>query len=121
VASGASRVRGAKPKEVARVRRLRRNSTGAEMKLWLSLRDRRLSGHKFLRQVAIGSYVVDFICREHRLIIEVDGSQHFESKSDRIRDLYFSGRGYRTLRFWNSDVMSNLDGVLASIANELRE
>ncbi len=90
------------------------------MKLWLSLRDRRLSGHKFLRQVALGPYIVDFICREHRLIIEVDGGQHAESKADKVRDAYFAERGYQTLRFWSSEVLSNLDGVLASILDELR-
>jgi len=89
------------------------------MKLWLCLRDRRLSGHKFLRQVSIGPYVVDFICREHGLIVEVDGGQHAGSVSDEVRDSYFAERGYRTLRFWNSDVLSNLDGVLTSISNEL--
>jgi very-short-patch-repair endonuclease len=99
---------------------LRRNSTDAETKLWLSLRGRRLSGHKFLRQIAIGPYVLDFICREYRLIVEVDGSQHAERASDRIRDEYFAERGYRTLRFWNSDVLTNLEGVLISIENELR-
>jgi very-short-patch-repair endonuclease len=89
------------------------------MKLWLSLRDRRLSGHKFLRQISTGPYVVDFICREHRLIVEVDGGQHSGSTSDKVRDAYFAERGYRTLRFWNSDVHSNLDGVLTSILSEL--
>jgi very-short-patch-repair endonuclease len=112
-------VRGAKPKKVARARRLRRNLTDAEMKLWLAVRDRRLSGHKFLRQVSIGPYIADFICREHRLIIEVDGGQHADSASDRVRDSYLAERGYRTLRFWNSDVLANLEGVLVSIASEL--
>ena len=121
VVSGARRVRGAKPKQVARSRRLRRNFTDAEMKLWLSLRDRRLYGQKFLRQVSMGPYMVDFICREHQLIVEVDGGQHADSEADARRDAYFSERGYRTLRFWNSDVLSNLDGVLVSIANSFRE
>jgi very-short-patch-repair endonuclease len=89
------------------------------MKLWLALRDRRLSGHKFLRQISIGPYIADFICREYRLIVEVDGSQHADNAADRIRDAYFRERGYRTLRFWNSDVLWNLDGVLTSISNEL--
>jgi very-short-patch-repair endonuclease len=91
------------------------------MKLWLLLRDRRLSGHKFLRQIAIGPYVVDFICREHRLIVEVDGGQHADNPSDRVRDAYFLERGYRTLRFWNTDVLANADGVLTSITNEIRK
>jgi len=69
----------------------------------------------------MGPYMVDFICREHRLIVEVDGGQHADSEADARRDAYFAERGYRTLRFWNSDVLSNLDGVLVSIANSFRE
>lgn len=114
-------MRGAKPKQVAKSRRLRRNSTDAEMRLWLSLRDRRLVGHKFLRQVSIGPYTVDFICREYRLIVEVDGGQHADSDTDKIRDGFLDARGYRTLRFWNSDIMTNLEGVLTLISNALRE
>lgn len=88
-------MRGEKPKQVAKSRRLRQNATDAEMKLWLSLRNRRLSGHKFLRQVSLGPYIVDFICREHRLIVEVDEGQHAESTADKIRESYLAERGYR--------------------------
>jgi very-short-patch-repair endonuclease len=74
-------------------RRLRRNATDAERKLWFALRDRRLGGFKFVRQEAIGPYVVDFVCREKRLIIEVDGGQHAESRRDGIRDAKLTAEG----------------------------
>jgi very-short-patch-repair endonuclease len=108
-------MRGADRAKVQIERRLRRNSTDAEMVLWLSLRDRRLCGHKFVRQEAIESFVVDFICRDHKLIIEVDGGQHAESTKDRARDAVLEGAGYRVLRFWNLDVLKNKDGVLQTI------
>ncbi len=114
-------MRGAQKRTVDVERRLRRDSTKAEMKLWFALRDRRLAGFKFVRQEAIGPYIVDFVCREKNLIIEVDGGQHAESKRDRVRDNAFSEAGYRVLRFWNSDVLSNRDGVLTVILAKLEE
>jgi very-short-patch-repair endonuclease len=89
------------------------------MKLWLSLRDRRLGGHKFVRQEAIESFVVDFVCREKKIIIEVDGGQHAENARDRVRDAALAVAGYRVLRFWNSDVLANTNGVLEVIAAAL--
>jgi very-short-patch-repair endonuclease len=80
------------------------------MKLWLELRDRRLNGFKFVRQEAIASYIVDFVCREKKLIIEVDGGQHANSRSDDARDAALSAEGYQVLRFWNSDVLTNRGG-----------
>jgi very-short-patch-repair endonuclease len=74
---------------------------------------------KFVRQEPIGPYVVDFICRERRLIVEVDGGQHAESKRDLIRDQWLVDHRYRVLRFWNNDVMMNIDGVLETIATAL--
>ena len=100
-------------------RRLRRQSTDAEMVLWLSLRDRRLCGFKFVRQEAIESFIVDFVCRERKLIIEVDGGQHSENANDRARDAVLMAAGFRVLRFWNSDVFKNKNGVLEVIANAL--
>ncbi len=102
-------------------RRLRRHSTDAEMALWLSLRDRRLCGHKFVRQEAIEFFIVDFVCREAKLIVEVDGGQHAESANDRVRDEVLRQAGYRGLRFWNSDVLQNKRGVLEVIAAALTE
>ena len=83
------------------------------------MRDRRLAGFKFARQKSIGHYVVDFLCRDRNLIIEVDGGQHAESESDKVRDAYLASEGYRVLRFWNSDVLGNIDGVLQTILASL--
>jgi very-short-patch-repair endonuclease len=113
-------MRGPNRSVVGKVRRLRRNSTNAEMRLWLALRDRRLGGFKFVRQEAIGPYIVDFICREQKLIVEVDGGQHAENKLDRIRDAYLATDGFRVLRFWNHDVLSNKEGVLTAILSALQ-
>ena len=101
-------------------RRLRRDSTNAELRLWNKLRSRSVDGHKFVRQYPIGRYVVDFICREKRLIIDVDGGQHAESTRDRVRDQWLHEHKYRVLRFWNNEIMSNMDGVLEVIAEALR-
>ena len=112
-------MRGPDRPQVKVERRLRRNSTDAEMRLWLSLRDRRLNGFKFVRQEAIDDFIVDFVCREKKLIIEVDGGQHAESPADRARDARLEAEGYRVLRFWNSDVLGNRHGVLTVIASVL--
>jgi very-short-patch-repair endonuclease len=100
-------------------RKLRRESTVAELKLWNRLRSRALAGFKFVRQEPIGRYVVDFVCREQRLVIEPDGGQHAESERDTLRDRWLADRRYRVLRFWNNDVISNIDGVLETIATAL--
>jgi len=98
---------------------LRRDSTKAETALWFYLRDRRLNGFKFVRQEAIGRYVVDFVCRDRMLIVEVDGGQHANSKTDEARDAALRAAGYAILRFWNSDVLANREGVLTIIAEAL--
>src|SRR5260370_26835634 len=102
-----------------RARRLRRNSTDAERKLWSRLRDRQLGGFKFVRQEPVGPYYVDFICREKKLIIEVDGGQHADSAGDRRRDAELRTLGYRTVRVWNNDVLLNIDGVLEMLLSEV--
>ena len=112
-------MRGPDQHKVKIERRLRRQSTDAEMVLWLSLRDRRLCGFKFVRHEAVESIIVDFVCREKKLIIEVDGGQHSESAKDSERDEILKTEGYRVLRFWNSDVLTNKEGVLTVIANTL--
>jgi very-short-patch-repair endonuclease len=76
---------------------------------------------KFVRQEPVGPYIVDFVCREHRLIIEVDGGQHCDSERDAIRDRWLRDHDYKVLRFWNNDVIENTDGVLETIASGLRE
>jgi very-short-patch-repair endonuclease len=116
---GQYKMRGTNIVKTQRARRLRRNSTDAEHKLWYRLRSRSILGFKFVRQEPIGPYVVDFICREARLIIEVDGGQHAESKRDLVRDQLLADHRYRVLRFWNNDVMANIDGVLEAIAMAL--
>src|ERR1700754_2722660 len=100
-------------------RKLRSNQTDAERKLWFALRDRRLSGFKFVRQEAIGPFIVDFVCRDKRLVVEVDGGQHADSAKDAARDAFLAGEGYRVMRFWNNDVLSNRDGVLTVILEAL--
>jgi very-short-patch-repair endonuclease len=114
-----STMRGAKVAKTNRARRLRRDSTDAELRLWYRLRARSTLGFKFLRQEPVGPYVVDFVCREQRLIVEVDGGQHADSKSDLVRDRWLAEHRCRVLRFWNNDVMANTDGVLETIATAL--
>jgi very-short-patch-repair endonuclease len=93
-------------------RRLRVNQTDAETKLWNRVRNRQVGGHKFVRQEPVGRYICDFVCREKLLVIEVDGGQHSGSQRDQIRDRFLRSQGYRVMRFWNNDVLSNIDGVL---------
>jgi very-short-patch-repair endonuclease len=112
-------MRGPQQRKVRLERGLRRQATDAETKLWLALRDRRLDGFKFVRQEAIGSYIVDFVCREKKLVIEVDGGQHADSPRDQARDAALSADGYHVLRFWNSDILTNEEGVLTVILAEL--
>jgi len=101
-------------------RRLRRNQTDAERALWFRLRDRRLSGWKFRRQAPFDRFIVDFICAEARLIIELDGGQHaMRSEQDANRTAVLDSMGYLVLRFWNNDVLSNIDGVLEVISNTM--
>ncbi|MDC9823128.1 endonuclease domain-containing protein [Devosia sp. ZB163] len=113
-----------KSRFVARARSLRENSTDAERKLWYRLRDRQLLGCKFVRQQPVGSYVVDFACRERDLIVELDGGQHGTADgvlADAGRTEVLSQHGYRVVRFWNSDVLTNIDGVLQVIADRLEK
>ena len=92
-------MRGPDRKTNRRVRQLRTNATDAETKLWFAVRGRRLAGFKFVRQKSIGPYVVDFVCRDHKVIIEVDGGQHAKSESDQVRDAYLASEGYRSCDF----------------------
>jgi very-short-patch-repair endonuclease len=112
-------MRGPDRKMVRIARRLRANQTDAETVLWNRIRNRQIDGHKFVRQEPISGYVCDFACRERFLIVEVDGGQHSESAADAIRDHRLAEDGCRVLRFWNNDVLGNLEGVLAAIQIEL--
>ncbi|TPK58611.1 endonuclease domain-containing protein [Mesorhizobium sp. B2-4-15] len=102
-------------------RSLRRAMTEAEERLWQELRDRRLDRIKFRRQTPIGKYVADFVCLEAGLIIEIDGSQHAESDTDRIRKAELESKGFRVLRFWNDDVLKDIDGVCDTIIAYVRD
>jgi very-short-patch-repair endonuclease len=99
---------------------MRLDSTKAENLLWQEIRDRRIEGFKFRRQVPLNNYILDFVCFDAKLIIEVDGGQDAESTSDAIRDAFFQAQGFRVLRFWNDDVVKGLDGAVLTIRAELR-
>jgi len=98
-------------------RGLRRRETDAEKRLWSRIRDRKIDGWKFRRQVPHGPYVLDFFCFEASLVIEVDGGQHADGRAahDRRRTAYLERGGLSVLRFWNGDVLNNMDGVLETI------
>ena len=101
-----------------RARALRKAETQAERLLWEALRARRLGGHKFTRQLNIGPYFADFACREHKLVVEVDGATHGDAAEiahDERRTAYLREQGWRIHRCWNDDVFNNLDGVCDSI------
>jgi very-short-patch-repair endonuclease len=93
--------------------------TDAERKLWSVLRGANLEGAKFRRQQPIGPFIVDFVCLERGLIVEADGGQHCESTRDRRRTAFLESKGYRILRFWNNDILSNIDVVAHVIAAAL--
>jgi very-short-patch-repair endonuclease len=104
-----------------RARRLRRNPTEAETRLWSVLRKRGLAGARFRRQVPLGRYIVDFLCLDARLVVEIDGGQHAtEAERDAERTRWLESQGFRVLRFWNNEVLENLDGVADGIAAALR-
>ena len=100
-------------------RKLRSQMTDAERTLWFALRGRRFEAFKFRRQVPIGPYVADFLCFESRLIVEVDGGQHAEPELDSKRNRWLAENDFRLARFWNNDVLCNLEGVLTVLAAEL--
>ncbi len=100
-------------------RQLRKNATEAEKIVWRCLRNRQLQ-YKFIRQFNVDDkYIVDFVCLEKRLIIELDGGQHSDCAEDRLRDAYLQDKGYKVLRFWNNDVLNNLEGCLQVICDNL--
>ena len=115
-------MRGPQPWRTNRARVLRSSQVRAEDKLWDELRGRRLSGFKFVRQAAIGPYFADFLCREKKLVVEVDGGTHgsaLEIAKDAARTATLELLGYRVLRVDNEEVERNVDGVLMSILHEL--
>ena len=98
---------------------MRHEPTEAERVLWRLLRAKRLAGWKWRRQQPIGSYIVDFVCFETRLIVEADGSQHVDDKYDVRRDTWLRAQGFRLLRFWNNDVIGRPDAVSEAILSAL--
>lgn len=105
----------------SRERSLRRDQTEAERLLWMQLRDRRLQGFKFRRQHRIGPYIADFVCPEGWLVIELDGSQHLAATDyDAARSRFLEERGYRVVRFWNSDVALRMTELLDTVLRVLR-
>ena len=98
---------------------MRRIATDAERRLWLLLRDRRLDGIKFRRQVPFRSFILDFVCFEYRIVVEVDGGQHADSEADRIRDSELRAEGFRIVRYRNNDVLKNPEGVLTDLLAHL--
>ena len=96
---------------------LRQNMTDAEQLLWRHLRAHRMDGQKFRRQQPLGPYIVDFIHFGLRLIVEADGGQHVDSEHDATRDAWLRSQGFTLLRFWNNEIMTNLEGVLSNIAS----
>jgi very-short-patch-repair endonuclease len=100
-------------------KRLRTNMTDAEQRLWYRLRAHRFQNLKFKRQAPIGPYIVDFICFDHKLIVELDGGQHAQNPRDKKRDAWLICEGYRVLRFWNDDVLKQTSAVLEEIAGAI--
>ena len=103
-----------------RARGMRRDATDAERRVWAMLRNRQIERMKFRRQVPLGAYIADFACFDPKIIVECDGGQHAGSGYDAARDAWFRAQGFRVLRFWNADVLSEPDGVADAILAALR-
>lgn len=105
-----------------RARQLRRNMTDAEQILWCRIRNRQLLNAKFRRQFILGSYIVDFVCLEQRLVIEIDGSHRLHNKSyDDKRSACLTQQGFVVIRFWNHEVLGDIEAVLEVILNNLSQ
>ena len=101
-----------------RARSFRKNMTDAENRMWYFLRDRRLNGYKFVREIPFDSYIADFVCRAKKVIVEIDGAQHAEEqaiKYDKKRTEFLEKNGYKIIRFWNSEVFGDINVVLEAI------
>lgn len=111
-----------KPSTKANARRLRRGMTDAERLLWRELRHKQVKGLKFRRQHPVGSYICDFVCIEADLVIEVDGGQHAERRdSDEARTAWLNSQGFRVLRFWNNEILHDIDAVRQAIWSALQQ
>jgi very-short-patch-repair endonuclease len=108
------------PRAGVEAKRLRRDMTDVERILWARLRRKQLDGYRFRRQAPIGPYIADFACLDEMLIVEVDGGQHSEPNDHEMRrNAYLKRRKFRVLRFWNHEVLENLDGVLQAVRSHL--
>ena len=104
-----------------KARYLRKNMTDQERKLWFILRNRQFYNYRFMRQFIIGNYIVDFVCSEKRIVIEIDGGQHSETEEyDKKRTDFLESKGYKVVRFWNNDIDGNLDGVYKKLEEIFR-
>jgi len=112
---------GERPLAVARARSLRGRMTDAERKLWYLLRDKRFNGAKFRRQVPLGRYVADFLSFERPVVIEVDGSQHSGCAADVARDDWFRSQGFTVVRFWNNEVLTNIEGAATLLLDAIEK
>ncbi|MEM7424971.1 MAG: endonuclease domain-containing protein [Pseudomonadota bacterium] len=105
---------------IERARRLRRNQTEVERRLWNALRDRRFEGLKFRRQMPVEGYIAGFLCADAKLIVELDGGQHAEQRQyDKERTETLRRAGFHVVRFWNNEVMENVEGVLSELRSVL--
>ncbi len=108
--------------ETRRARALRQNATESEKRLWYRIHSRQLNGHKFRRQHPVGRYVVDFACVELKLVVEIDGGQHAEqADADLKRTRELESLGYTVIRFWNNEVLGNIEGVLETLTLTLSQ
>ena len=98
---------------------MRHDATSAESVMWQLLRDRRLSTVKFRRQVPFQTYILDFVCFERRVVVEIDGSQHADSKRDERRDAVLAREGFQVIRYWNNDVLRRRRSVLEDLLAKL--
>jgi very-short-patch-repair endonuclease len=111
-----------KPRNTARAKALRNQATPAERLMWTALSNRKVAGHKFSRQMPVGPYFADFLCREIKLVVELDGFSHnMGQEHDRRRDQYMVGAGYTVMRFTNEEVLGNVDGVVQAISVTLSD
>jgi primosomal protein N' (replication factor Y) len=102
-------------------RHLRKAMTDAEKSLWSVLRNRQLGNFKFRRQRPIGPFIADFVCMERQLIVEADGGQHNENQNDQTRTAWLESNGWEVIRFWNNEILKNLDGVQQRILEALNK
>ena len=107
--------------QIEKSRELRKNMTVQERKLWNIIRNRQFFGYRFRRQFPIGQYIVDFVCREKKIIIEIDGGQHNEINNieyDKKRTEFLNSEGFKVIRFWNNEIDNNIDGVYKKLKED---